>query len=470
MSDSNRLPLPQFKNLFEEDSFGQKFFRHFFGKEIFEKYKSQFEAMGEAGAKATPFSKEADLNEPELISFDEQGLRVDKIKYHHSHQILEELSYGKGIVSKKYQSPMIDKDRSYRHQLGFAIGSYFAQTETGIFCPICMTDALGYVLEKHEQSPEVKEVLKHLAAEKLKDQWQGAMFLTEIQGGSDVGANILRSEQTKDGWKIFGEKWFCSNVDAQAALVLARLPGEEGDLKHGTKGLGLFLLLRETPKENWRNWQVNRLKSKLGVRSMASGEVVFNGAYVHLLAGFGKGFKMMAEMVNMSRLYNSVSSISIARRSLLEALYFGKARTAFGKTLSELPLWRSSYSDLVSEYVLLHTLLFQTIRALDKGECGDEASHKVARALTPICKAITGKFSVHASAEAMELIGGNAYIEDHILPRLMRDAQVLPIWEGTTHIQSLDLLRSLKKEGAEALFARLTACLKDSKGVGHQQL
>lgn len=475
MGQSDKLPSVEFQNLFEVDQFGQKFWSALLTPETFKQHRLQFVEMGRSGALATPLSKVADAKPPELKQFNARGERVDEIVYHPAHAELEKLSYGKGIISQKYQTPLVDRDQRIRHQVGFATGFYFAQTETGIFCPICMTDALGFVLERYkgahpESERAVKKALKHIGSKNPQEAWQGAMFLTEIQGGSDVGANAVRAEKMagaggSERWLLFGDKWFCSNVDAKAALVLARLPGEEGDLKHGTKGLGLFLVLRDEPLKNHSSWVVNRLKDKLGVKSMASGEVSFNGTEGFLLAGHGEGFKMMAEMVNMSRLYNSVASLGIARRSLLEAKAFGERRAAFGSALTELPLWRACFSDIAAEFVLLKTLAFETIKALDLGETGDEEQRKLSRVLTPVCKALTGKLSVFAAAECMELIGGNAYIEDHILPRLLRDAQVLPIWEGTTQIQSLDLLRSFKKEGVDALQSRLAKSLQ-TKGSG----
>lgn len=458
---AENLPLIEFENLFHEDHFGQKFWKALLGPDNFKKFKDQYELMGRAGAIATSLSDTADKSGPELVKFNRVGDRIDEVIYHPAYKELQKLSYGNGIVAKKYNSPLIDKEKPLRHLVGFSTAYYFAQTETGLFCPICMTDALGFVLEKHQGDlPQVKKTLEHIGSSNMDEFWQGAMFLTEKQGGSDVGANTVRSEKKGDEWLLYGTKWFCSNVDAESALVLARLPGEEGDLKHGTKGLGLFLVLRHDPPENFKNFEIHRLKEKLGVRSMASGEVTFNGTRGHLLGGFGEGFKMMAEMVNMSRLYNSVASLAIARRSLLEAKAFASKRKAFGVDVENLPLWRSSYADLSSEFVLLKSLVFETIRELDKGENGDENAKKVSRILTPICKALTGKFSVFAASECMELIGGNAYIEEHIMPRLLRDAQVLPIWEGTTHIQSLDVLRSLKKEGIEPLKLRLKQALE----------
>lgn len=457
MADQN-FPIIEFENLFLADDFGQKFFKFKLGTQNFEKYHAHFLKMGSAGAQATPFSRLADVNGPKLIK---KSGEADQVVYHSSHTELERLSYGQGIISVKYKSPLIDQDQNIRHQIGFSAGLYFAMTDSGLFCPICMTDALGFVLEKYLKSggdlPEAKRALKMIGSSDFDQFWQGAMFLTEKQGGSDVGANLVRAEQTSEGrWLLFGEKWFCSNVDAEAALVLARLPGEEGALENGTRGLGLFLLLRDEPINNPKSWDVMRLKEKLGVRSMASGEVTFNGSEAFLLGGFNQGFKMMAEMVNLSRIYNSVASLGVARRSLMEAFEFGKRRSAFGKKLTDQPLWRSSYSDLFAQYVCLKAIVFEAIRLLDQGE------NELSRILTPICKAMSGKFAVFCASECMELIGGNAYIEEHIMPRLLRDAQVLPIWEGTTHIQSLDLLRTLKKEGVKVLRKRLELSLKNS--------
>ena len=172
----------------------------------------------------------------------------------------------------------------------------------------------------------------------------------------------------------------------------------------------------------------------------------------------------MAEMLNLSRLYNAVASVAGMRRAVLEALKYGSGRRAFGQRLDELPLWRAAMADLVAEHLGIFVLVFETVRTLDRSDNGDEEARKLVRIAIPMAKALSGKLAVFAVSEAMEAIGGNAYIEESILPRLLRDCQVLPIWEGTTHILTLDALRAIQKEGShEAWFARIRLALARAK-------
>jgi hypothetical protein len=228
----------------------------------------------------------------------------------------------------------------------------------------------------------------------------------------------------------------------------------------GTRGLGLFLVLRQKPRGNSATIRIHRLKDKLGVRSMASGEITFEGTEAFLLGGIDKGFKQMAEMLNMSRLYNAVASIAGARRAILEASAYGSERKAFGVALAQLPLWRSAMADVIAEFWGMYCLVFETVRALDQSDMGSEPARRLTRLTIPMAKAITGKFAIFAVSECMEQVGGNGYIEESILPRLLRDCQVLPIWEGSTHILALDGLRAIHKEAAhEPFFARIRAAL-----------
>ncbi|HVO32143.1 MAG TPA: acyl-CoA dehydrogenase family protein, partial [bacterium] len=296
----------------------------------------------------------------------------------------------------------------------------------------------------------------------LEQLWEGAMFLTEKQGGSDVGANAVTAWQEHGRWFLNGDKWFCSNVDAGAILALARLPGAPA----GTKGLGLFLVLRHNPPKNREAIVIHRIKDKLGVRSMATGEVTFEGAEGHLIGGIGEGFKQMAEMLNMSRLYNSVASLAAMRRAILEALAYGARREAFGRPLWGLPLWRSTMADVQAEFVGMFSLVFEAVQALDRADNGDEEAKQVVRLLTPMVKMLAGKLAVLTVSECMEAIGGNAYIEESILPRLLRDAQVLPIWEGTSNILALDSMRANRKENAfKGFFTRIAKALAAAKAV-----
>ncbi|MGA8862918.1 MAG: acyl-CoA dehydrogenase family protein [Gallionella sp.] len=461
--DPVNIPEFRFTNLLDEDPLGEAFWEHWFGAGRYNKLRKHFSALGESGVLATELSARADKQVPVLQTHDARGLRIERVIQHPDYRELERLSYGRGIVGIKYQAEFLAKHRAYRHLAGFGAGYYFAQSEIGLYCPICMTDGVGRVLERQTKGPQTplyEMTITHLSAGDPEQRWQGAMFLTEKQGGSDVGANAVTATRQDKRWLLNGDKWFCSNVAADAILALARMP--EGE--PGTRGLGLFLVLRREPAGNSATIRINRLKDKLGVRSMPTGEVTFENTEAFLVAGENEGFKQMAEMLKLSRLYNAVASVAGMRRAVLEALKYGAGRMAFGRRLDELPLWRAAMADLVAEHLGIFVLVFTTVRALDLADNGDEEARKLVRIAIPMAKALSGKLAVFAVSEAMEAIGGNAYIEETILPRLLRDCQVLPIWEGTTHILTLDALRAIHKEGSHvALFARIRLALENAK-------
>jgi alkylation response protein AidB-like acyl-CoA dehydrogenase len=461
--DMVNTPQIGFSNLFDEDPLGALFWEYWLGDARFRRLRHHFSALGEAGALATELSARADKLGPVLQTHDARGMRVDRVLQHPDYLELERLSYGRGIVAIKFDRKFLARHRAVRHLVGFGAGYYFAQSEIGLYCPICMTDGVGRVLERRpERKPLHDMTLAHIAATDLDDLWQGAMFLTEKQGGSDVGANAVTATKQGRRWFLNGDKWFCSNVAADAILALARMPGGVP----GTRGLGLFLVLRKKPDANGATIRIHRLKDKLGVRSMPTGEVTFQNTEAFLIAGENEGFKVMAEMLNLSRLYNAVASVAAMRRAVLEALRYGAGRTAFGARLDELPLWRAGMADIVAEHLGIFALVFETVRALDGADNGDAEMHKLVRIAIPMAKALSGKLALFAVSEAMEAIGGNAYIEESILPRLLRDCQVLPIWEGTTHILTLDALRAIHKEGCHtALFARILLALSRARGA-----
>ncbi len=457
MAFESTVPLPRFDNYFLEDATGALLFEHWAGRERFARVRPHFETLGRAAALHENVAATAERNAPRLVSHAPNGERIDAVDYHPAYRALERASYGNGIVGVKFESPLADELKAIRHLTGFGAGYYFAQCEPGIFCPICMTDGVGRVLERHNDGSDVvRETLRRVASRDPETWWRGAMFLTEKQGGSDVGANAVEARREGSSWRLYGEKWFCSNVDAEAALVLARMPSGAP----GTRGLGLFLMLRQMPVGNDRAIRIDRLKDKFGTRSMPTGEVALQGAEAFLIGGENEGFKQMAEMLNLSRLYNSVASIALMRRGLVYALAYGAERRAFGAPLWRHPLWRATMADVSAEALGAFLLVFETVRALDAADCGDVEAQKLVRAMTPVAKAVTAKLAVWAASESIEAVGGNGYVEEMPLARNLREAQVLPIWEGTTNILSLDLLRALQKEAAhEAIVSHVNRSL-----------
>ncbi len=456
--DTHNIPSPEQDNFFTADPLAEALWSRVFG-EAYAQVRPHLERMGRSGALAERHAVLADRHPPTLATHDVRGEPDSRVEFHPAYGELEALSYGRGIVNLKYDPAFLAAAPGYRHRAGFAGGYYFAQSESGLFCPICMTDGAAWVLERRAaRLPIVQETLAHLTTKDTGELWQGAMFLTERSGGSDVGANTVEAIRDGEGWRLRGHKWFCSNVMAQAILVLARMP----DGAAGTRGLGLFLVLRERPAGNGARIRIERLKDKFGTRSMATGEVTLEDAEATLIAGEGEGFRAMAEMINLSRTYNAVASLSLIRRGILEALAYGAERRAFGARLHELPLWRATVADLVAEHLASLVGVVSMIEALDRGEAGDAEAAALSRALTPLAKAVTAKQAIWSVSESMEAIGANAYVEWSPLPRLLRDAQVLPIWEGTTNILSLDLLRVIgRARGHEALLARVGRALAE---------
>lgn len=413
---------------------------------------TELSRMGRVAAtQVDPLAIAADRTPPQHKPYDPHGERIDEIVYHPSYPAMVRIAYGSGLVSHGYDSDLARRFGRIPHVFTFGLGYLFAQAETGLYCPVCLTGGTARLLAKFA-SPELRDrYLPRLTTADPSDLWQGAMFLTEKAGGSDVGQTSLKAVPDGDAWRLWGEKWFCSNADAGVAMVLARPEGAPA----GTRGLGLFLVPR-TLEDGTRNpIRINRLKDKLGVRSMASAELDFQGALAYPVGDLSRGFHYMTEMLNLSRIYNAVASVAVSRRALFEAVRYVRDRVAFGKAVDQHALAREILARMLVEQEAATRLVFQTIHHLDRVDTGHEGvDGPLLRILTPMIKAHTGKLAVSHASEAMELHGGNGYIEDFVTARLLRDAQVLPIWEGTTNILILDMLRAILKERAhEAMLA-----------------
>ncbi len=399
----------------------------------------QLQRMGaRAAGEVAPLAAIADREQPRLVTYDERGNRINRIEYHPAYREMQRIAYGSGMLTMKYTPHQHSADATF---VSFALGYLFAMAEMGLYCPLCMTDGVARVLTRY--APD-ENVVRHLASSDVATLWTGGMFLTEKAGGSDVGAN----ETVERNGRLSGTKWFCSNVDADAVLATARPEGGAP----GIRGIRTYLLLtRDNPGVT-----IDRLKDKLGVRSMPTGEVTLTDAPAEQIGDF----HAIAEMMNLSRLYNSVASVAVIGRAIHEARWYVERRMAFGKHVVELPLAQETLSDLEPEHLAALLLTFETVDAMRRADSGDAEAARLLRILTPVTKAVTGKLAVPCVSECMELIGGNGYIEEWPMPRLLRDAQVLPIWEGTTNILVLDALRSARKEhGHELLIARIRTAM-----------
>jgi acyl-CoA dehydrogenase len=325
----------------------------------------------------------------------------------------------------------------------------FVQGEFGLMCPISVTDTSIHLIRKYAD-PGIKEyLLSRMLTDDPAQLWKGTQFMTEKAGGSDVGAIETVARQDESGaWRLYGEKWFCSHADADVALLLARPEGAS----QGTRGLALFAMPRRGRDGGRNAYRIVRLKDKLGTRSMASGEIRLDGAEAYLLGERENGFKQMLDQVNLSRLSHGVRAAAMMRRCLNEALAAARGRRAFGREVVAYPLMRRQLMKLMVPTEQALSMLLFTAEAMGKGR------EDLLRLLTPLIKFRACRDNIAVATGAMEARGGNGYIEEWVTARLVRDAHIGVLWEGTSNIIALDLVtRAIGKAGAHrALAQRLT--------------
>ena len=403
----------------------------------------------------------------ELNAYDKYGNRRNEVEYHPLMEEQEAITYGEfGLTHDAFHAPPgREEPVGLTHTL--MMQALLSYVDSGFCCPVSMTTGAAIVLEKFDDG-SLAEYFEGLTARDVDEHIEGAMFLTEEQGGSDVGANEVRAERTdEDGvYELYGEKWFCSNIDAQGALALARTPDAPG----GVEGLSLFLVPRITPDGEVNDSHFRRLKDKLVTIAVPTGEIEFRCAEAYLIGEEERGFKYMAEMMNFERLTNATGAVGVMGRALLEAKVRAANREAFGDTIDRYPLLRRDLVDMAVDYEAAAVFSFEGARLLDERErVGDDSdAYRLMRLLIPVAKYKTARMAVETTSYAMEILGGNGYVREHVTHRLLRDAQVLPIWEGPSNILSLDVLRAFNRESAhEALLPYLRGKLD---GVEHPAL
>lgn len=433
-------------NFWSSDLILQHFAESNFSAEGLAYMNPRWQTLGrEAATKMDALSLLADKNPPELIKRNQWGESLDEIRFHPAYDRLTQIALNSGMFSVKWEPGLRSRFQQERHRLGFVSDFIFNMSEGGLPCPLCMTDGAARLIDRYCAPEDRERLLPHIYTEAAEDLYTGAMFLTEKRGGSDVGANLVSATPLQDNYyALNGEKWFCSNANAEIIFVLARSNPEIS----GTRGLSIFLVEKYKPDGSKNPMEMVRLKDKLGVRSMASAECILQDTWGKLIGKEGEGFKIMTDMINLSRLYNAVASLSEMRRGIIEAYTFLLHRESFGKPALNHALIREKLFELGSLYVASFYQVWHAILLLDEADIGNTEAAELLRLLTPMVKKDTALAGVYLIRESMELMGGLGYIEDTIMPKLMRDTMVLPIWEGASNIMVLDMLRaSFKSQG-----------------------
>ena len=381
----------------------------------------------------------AEANPPRHVPYDAWGRRVDQIETSEAWRALDRIAAEEGLVAIAYERKHGELSRVDQ----FARLYLYAPSSATYSCPLAMTDGAARLLELYPDET-TRPVFEHLVSRDPEHFWTSGQWMTERTGGSDVSATSTVAAPHGGEYRLTGSKWFTSATTSQIAVTLAYVQERE------TRSLSVFLVQLRDQNNALRGIRVDRLKDKLGTRALPTAELTLDGTPAHLVGGAGHGVRKISTLFNVTRVYNAVAAVAGMRRAIALARGYALHRRAFGKLLIEHPLHVATLEAMELEWRAGFLLAFHVAELLGRQETGTATDDELARLrlLIPIAKLYTAKQAVSVASEALECFGGAGYVEDTGLPRLLRDAQVLSIWEGTTNVLSLDVLRAIEKADA----------------------
>jgi alkylation response protein AidB-like acyl-CoA dehydrogenase len=451
---------PNLGNQYHDDRVLRSYLARTLPTDMLHEVEESLTEMGRlAGADLYELQLADRLNEPTLTQWDAWGNRIDQIELTAVWRLAERLAAEHGVVATAYEQKHGSLSRV--HQCALA---YLFTPSTDIYsCPLAMTDGAARTLLNSGNQTLIPRAVPHLITRDPKQFWTAGQWMTELTGGSDVGLSetVAREDRESKCFRLHGRKWFTSAVNSHIALTLARPEGNPP----GGRGLALFYLETRDEHGRPRNIEINRLKDKLGTRKVPTAELTLAGTPAQLVLGTTDGVRNIAPLLNITRLWNGISAVALMRRGLALAFDYAHKRVAFGAALSEKPLHRDTLEGLQAETEAAFQLAFYVAELTGRSETREisEDDALLLRLLTPVMKLVTGKQAVAVASEVLETFGGAGYVEDTGLPVLLRDSQVLPIWEGTTNVLALDTLRALgsdRKKGLAGFEAAITRCLE----------
>ncbi|MPZ74456.1 MAG: acyl-CoA dehydrogenase [Nitriliruptorales bacterium] len=411
---------------------------------------------------------EAERDQPRHIPFDAWGRRSDQIAVSPAWEELHTWQVRLGLCAVPYDTEATGY-KEHARVVQMALHHLYGPSSATYTCPVAMTDAAARVLLDHADVPLRDRVVARLTSRDPDAAWTSGQWMTEREGGSDVSRTATIARQGANGsWTLHGTKWFTSATTANCALALARPEGAES----GSRGLALFLVERIDPRTGESQIgdtiRINRLKDKLGTKSMPTAELTLDGAFATPVGPVEHGVRKISGMLNITRFHNAMGASGGMRRGVELAVAYSRVREATGSRLIDLPLHTETLAAMSVDAEAAFALTVRVAHLIGRAEHGTatDAEQQSLRALIPVTKLLTGKDAVALASEALEAFGGAGYIEDTGLPLLLRNAQVLPIWEGTTNVLSLDLLRAATRNAVlPALFEDLAARLGDADVV-----
>jgi len=445
---------PDLGNTFDDD----RMLRSYLARKVPGDARAAIESeLREAGAiSGGPLHRRAleeGRDEPKLVPWDAWGHRVDRIEVSSLWKEAQRIAAERGVVASAYEKKYGEYSRILQLSL-----VYILEPSWHVYsCPLAMTDGAARTLLATGNKALIDRAIPRLTSRDPSQAWTSGQWMTERTGGSDVAISETVARPDGDAFRLFGTKWFSSATTSQMALTLARPEGNPP----GGSGLALFYL--ETANNNVF---VNRLKDKLGTRMVPTAELTLDGALAHPVIGTRDGIKHITPMLTTTRTWNAICAAAGMRRGLALATDYAKKRVAFGAPLAQKPLHVDTMGWLVAESWAAFMLAYRAVELIGREEAKTltEDEQQLLRLIVPLAKLTTGKQGVAVASETLEAFGGAGYVEDTGLPRLLRDAQVLPIWEGTTNVLSLDVLRVLARGGSlEPLVRELRRCVENTR-------
>ncbi|MDD3445434.1 MAG: acyl-CoA dehydrogenase family protein, partial [Zavarzinia sp.] len=390
---------------------------------------------------------------PRLETWDRDGQLVNRIHHNPLWDRVSAEAYARGAIGLAFGA------EAEPFTLTFAMGYLLGMADISLHCPVTMTGAVAYVLDRFAPVDVRARYLPEMIRMDGK-ALTGGTWATEHHGGSDVGATTTTATLMGDGTaRLNGLKWFTSNANGGLALATARPTGAP----EGSKGLGVYLVPTHLDDGAPNPMRIRRLKDKLGTKGVPTGEIDLLDTWAVEVAPPPRGFKLMIEALEFSRIHNAMGSVGIQRRAYLEALSYAAGRSAFGHVITDYPMVQDELLKMVVAHEAGLALAFEASRAFDAAHGRDVSEAETPerawlRVAVALAKYGTAEDACATTRAAIELIGGNGYTYDHVTPRLLRDAQVLTVWEGPANIQALELVRMLgnRLPGLEVFKARVS--------------
>ena len=459
---ARHIPPPDMSDWYTPDEHLRWLTRRLVGEAVWPVADTALQELGTlVPQRIEQLARTADRNPPVLRQYNARGERIDEIEFHPAYKELERTVLGFGAVRAPFTTGWRGLPARAPRPLVSATLYMFLQADQAITgCPIGMMDAMARCLERND-SELAARFLPRLADD-TGNHMTAAMFLTEKAGGSDVGANETVATRAADGtWRLNGEKWFCSCAHSDLILILARPEGAPA----GPRGLGLFLMPRHLEDGSRNRYVIHRLKEKFGTRAMPSAEVGLRDAFAWQVGRLDRGLPQMMDMVNLTRVGIATATAGAMRRNAFEALTHAHGRTTFGGRLDTHPLMRDQLLELVVDSVAGLTAALGIADTLARADNGDREAAAALRLLTPLFKMHGTERARISATEAMEIRGGNGYIEDWPEPRILRDVYVHAIWEGSGNVIALDVLRAIE-QGALAGYLGDTERFAEAAAAG----